>query len=197
MVGLKLCTISSLSFCVQPLTTGAYHRDELHIRLRNPILKYIVETVLTISDEIMFPSKQQDSSKDQPDFWNTIQANLTELTSEYKSCSGPFLNFSKEASRTESSLLPSASLIILTKEAKKKSTIPRGEKINILRLPALMKNSKASGAGGGVNHLNLIQIKGNPAHSWQPRVEEGRLVVRPDLTGLKMNSLLLKIENSK
>ena len=24
--------------------------------------------------------------------------------------------------------------------------------------------------GDGVNHLNLIQIKGRPAHSWQPRV---------------------------
>ena len=55
--------------------------------------------------------------------------------------------------------------------------------------------------GGGVNHLNLIQIKGRPAHSWQPRIMQdnmGRLdIYRPTLYSVEVNKILLKTADSK
>ena len=74
--------------------------------------------------------------------------------------------------------------------------MPKGEKISILKMPPTKSKAGLVG-GGGVNHLNLIQIKGNPAHSWQPRVEENNKVYRPDIRGLEMNQLLLKMKQKK
>ena len=109
-----------------------------------------------------------------PDIWSAIQQSLTSLCSEYRSTSGYFQ---------------------VTNEASQISEIPKGEKISILKMPPV----KNKAGGGGVNHLNLIQIKGNPAHSWQPRMEmeESNKVVRPDIRGLEMNQLLLKIKKNK
>jgi hypothetical protein len=50
--------------------------------------------------------------------------------------------------------------------------------------------------GGGVNHLNLIQIKGRPAHSWQPRVMQDNLgklnIYRPTVYSVEVNKIMLK-----
>ena len=83
----------------------------------------------------------------------------------------------------------------MTNEASQISIMPKGEKISIVKTPPTM--NKAGGGSGGVNHLNLIQIKGNPAHSWQPRVEDGKKVHRPDIGGLEMNQLLLRMKQNK
>ena len=74
----------------------------------------------------------------------------------------------------------------MTNEASQISIMPKGEKISIVKTPPTMNN-----------HLNLIQIKGNPAHSWQPRVEDGNKVYRPDIRGLEMNQLLLRMKQNK
>ena len=108
-----------------------------------------------------------------PDIWSAIQESLTGLSLEYRSTSGHF------QVRSEASLI---------------SVMPKGEKISILKMPPV--KNKACG-GGGVNHLNLIQIKGNPAHLWQPRMEENNKVYRPDIRGLEMNQLLLKMKQKK
>ena len=110
-----------------------------------------------------------------PDIWSAIQESLTGLSLEYRSTSGHF------QVRSEASLI---------------SVMPKGEKISILKMPPV--KNKACG-GGGVNHLNLIQIKGNPAHSWQPRMEmeETNKVYRPDISGLEMNQLLLRMKQKK
>ena len=160
--------------------------------------------LLLNSFQIMSKSIQKDSSETQyqADIWATIHNNLTDLSSEYKSPSAHFQIVSKQAS--DASSMPyrifykenlEKPLQMLSQEARRE---PRGEKIRVLKGSAEVKKSKAVGEGG-VNHLNLIQIKGNPAHSWQPRVqspEEKGKVFRPDLTSLQMNSLLLKIANT-
>ena len=55
--------------------------------------------------------------------------------------------------------------------------------------------------GGGVNHLNLIQIKGRPAHSWQPRVMQDNMgrfnIYRPTLYSVEVNKILLKTADIK
>ena len=109
-----------------------------------------------------------------PDIWSALQDSLTGLSLEYRSTSGHFQ---------------------LRNEASQTSIVPKGEKIRILKMPQMM--NKAGGGCGGVNHLNLIQIKGNPAHCWQPRVEENNKVYRPDIRGLEMNQLLLRMKQNK
>ena len=109
-----------------------------------------------------------------PDIWSAIQESLSALSLEYRSTSGHFQ---------------------VKNEASQISAMPRGEKISILKMPPV----KNKAGGGGVNHLNLIQIKGNPAHSWQPRMEmeETNKVYRPDISGLEMNQLLLRMKQKK
>ena len=106
------------------------------------------------------------------DIWSAIQESLTGLSLEYRSTSGHFQ---------------------VTDKPSQISVMPKGEKISILKM-APVKNKAG---GGGVNHLNLIQIKGNPAHSWQPRMEEINQVYRPDIRGLEMNQLLLRMKQNK
>ena len=81
------------------------------------------------------------------------------------------------------------------------SKIVSGEPIKIIKLPSLGKVAK-NNSGGGVNHLNLIQIKGNPVHSWQPKVvvdqedkENVFSILRPDLNCVEINKLLIKNED--
>ena len=109
-----------------------------------------------------------------PDIWSALQDSLTGLSLEYRSTSGHF-QVSDKASHSQISV------------------VPKGERISILKMAPV----KTKAVGGGVNHLNLIQIKGNPAHSWQPRVEENNKVFRPDIRGLEMNQLLLRMKQNK
>ena len=81
------------------------------------------------------------------------------------------------------------------------SKLVSGEPIKIIKLPSLGKVAK-NNSGGGVNHLNLIQIKGNPVHSWQPKVvvdqedkENVFSILRPDLNCVEINKLLIKNED--
>ena len=124
-------------------------------------------------------SNQESSIKQfqqcKPDIWSALEESLTGLSLEYRSTSGHFQG---------------------TNEASQVSVMPKGQKISILR-GTPMKNKVGGGGGSGANHLNLIQIKGNPAHSWQPRVEEGNKVYRPDIGGLEMNQLLLSLKQTK
>ena len=123
--------------------------------------------------------KQLQFQQRQPDIWSAIQESLTGLSLEYRSTSGNFQ---------------------VTNVASQISVMPKGEQISILKTPPLKNKAGGGGGGGGgggANHLNLIQIKGNPAHCWQPRVEEGNKVYRPDIGGLEMNQLLLSLKQTK
>lgn len=56
--------------------------------------------------------------------------------------------------------------------------------------------------GAGVNHLNLIQIMGRTAHSWQPYFLQDPYVfstiVRPSLNSVEINKVMLEYtENAK
>ena len=75
--------------------------------------------------------------------------------------------------------------------------ISKGEQIKVVK--STDKTGSASSlVVGGVNHLNLIQIKGNPVSSWQPKLVYGGnsqnvlSVVRPMLNCIQINELLIK-----
>ena len=75
--------------------------------------------------------------------------------------------------------------------------IPAGEQIKVVK--STDKSGSASSlVVGGVNHLNLIQIKGNPVHTWQPKLVSGDnsqnvlSVFRPMLNCIQLNKLLIK-----
>ena len=63
-------------------------------------------------------------------------------------------------------------------------------------IPMYNEESTKTGGGHGVNHLNLIQIKGKPAHSWQPRMNQDA-VIKPSLCSLEVNKILLKTAEVK
>ena len=75
--------------------------------------------------------------------------------------------------------------------------IPKGEQIKVVKSTD-KSGSTSSLVVGGVNHLNLIQIKGNPVHTWQPKLVSGDnsqnvlSVVRPMLNCIQINELLIK-----
>ena len=79
------------------------------------------------------------------------------------------------------------------------SQLPLGQKIPVVSPKMSEDSSKVSTAG--VNHLNLIQIKGRSAHSWQPvfiQASSGEVyVVRPSLSTFAVNSILLKATEAK
>ena len=66
-------------------------------------------------------------------------------------------------------------------------------KQEIFSIPVLVPvfNEETKKTGGGVNHLNLIQIKGKPAHSWQPRLSQDS-VIKPTLCSLEVNKILIR-----
>ena len=71
-------------------------------------------------------------------------------------------------------------------------------KQEIFSIPVLVPvfNEETKKTGGGVNHLNLIQIKGKPAHSWQPRLSQDS-VIKPILRSLEVNKILIKTAEVK
>ena len=66
-------------------------------------------------------------------------------------------------------------------------------KQEIFSIPVVVPvfNEETKKTGGGVNHLNLIQIKGKPAHSWQPRLSQDS-VIKPTLCSLEVNKILIR-----
>ena len=66
-------------------------------------------------------------------------------------------------------------------------------------IPTLKASEKSiDKSPGGVNHLNLIQIKGNPAHAWQPWMShENQVINKPDINTVQVNNILLKPASEK
>ena len=66
-------------------------------------------------------------------------------------------------------------------------------------IPTLKASEKSiDKSPGGVNHLNLIQIKGNPAHAWQPWMShEKQGIIKPDINTIEVNNILLKPAKEK
>ena len=79
------------------------------------------------------------------------------------------------------------------------SQLPSGQIIPLVSPKRSEDSSKGSIVG--VNHLNLIQIKGRAAHSWQPiliQASSGEVyVVRPSRSTFEVNSILLKASEAK
>ena len=67
---------------------------------------------------------------------------------------------------------------------------------NYIPVVVSLQSEEIVKTGGGVNHLNLIQIKGRPAHSWQPGVMQDNLaklnIYRPTVYSVEVNKILLK-----
>ena len=138
------------------------------------------------------------------EFWAALDLSLSQITSF------PFVKNGSAASSRDSAFNikhqdPAFTKLkpILKKDPLKVPEIVTGESIKIIKLSATTKSSSGSGISsniiGGVNHLNLIQIKGNPIHAWQPKLTVDHMnvisVSRPNLNCAQINKLLLKNEN--
>lgn len=123
-------------------------------------------------------------------FWSALDQSLSQLSNEYE-------NRQQSNRRTRSFATTGA---MAMKSAFPKISKPlNGEPIKVLKSSTSVSDNSASSSGssGGVNHLNLIQIKGNPVHNWQPKLvaDEAKnmmAVVRPMLNCIQINRLLLK-----
>ena len=71
---------------------------------------------------------------------------------------------------------------------------PIGDPIPVMESPVWPKTNSQRIVeyenSSAVNHLNLIQIKGWPAHPWQPYLQNDD-VIRPSLNGANINKLIL------
>ena len=121
-------------------------------------------------------------------FWTALDQSLSQLSNEYE-------NTQQSNRRTRSFATTEAKVPVLPKISKPLN----GEPITVLKssIPVNDNSSSSSGSSGGVNHLNLIQIKGNPVHNWQPKLvaDEAKnviSVVRPVLNCIQINRLLIK-----
>ena len=126
------------------------------------------------------------------DFWSALHLSLSQISAEFKTpC--------HEASSSETKAVEYHKSFPAPGQMK----LARGEPIKIIKLPngTTLDNpcpltDKAKSYGLGVNHLNLIQVKGNPIHSWQPKLvsdqENGLTVSRPKLDNIHINQILIK-----
>ena len=82
----------------------------------------------------------------------------------------------------------------LTRRNRNKENVSVGKAI-----PTLKASEKSiDKSPGGVNHLNLIQIKGNPAHAWQPWMShENQGIIKPDISTVEVNNILLNPAKEK
>ena len=115
------------------------------------------------------------------DFWTALEQSLSGLAHEFTPNDELKPRDSATASKTPRKI---------TKMRQE------GEYIKIIKSSPGSKTSGNSGIGG-VNHLNLIQIKGNPVHAWQPQLVTDQhslstSVIRPLLNSLPINKLLTK-----
>ena len=127
------------------------------------------------------------------EFWSALDLSLSHLSAEFK-----------EPPRDEKQSVPAMSKAVEYQksfpapEGTKKRKISKmkvGQPIKIIKLPMPLID-KAKSCGDGVNHLNLIQIKGNPIHNWQPKLlfdQDGKSpsVSRPDLNNIHINKILI------
>ena len=130
------------------------------------------------------------------EFWSALDLSLSQLSEEFKESP----RRGKEEQTVPAMLKPVEyqKTFPAPGETKKRkiSKMKVGQPINIVKLPIPLLE-KAKSSGDGVNHLNLIQIKGNPIHNWQPKLifdQEGKSpsVSRPELTNIHINKVLIK-----
>jgi hypothetical protein len=131
---------------------------------------------MTLLDDM--PVKDEET----PIFWGAVDFSLSQLSLEFSKPTDAF------------------------KSEKKPKTVPKIPKMMIHNPIPVVETSKRGrtsqpNAKTGVNHLNLIQIKGAVAHKFQPRlVQEGRggrsVVVDPlkedPLASIELNRILLQ-----
>ena len=130
------------------------------------------------------------------EFWSALDLSLSQLSSEFNE--KPHRR--GEVKQTGPALLNAVEYkksFPAPEETKKRKILKMkvGQPIKIIKLPVPLID-KAKSCGEGVNHLNLIQIKGNPVHNWQPKLvfDQGKSasVSRPELTNFHINQLLIK-----
>ena len=130
------------------------------------------------------------------EFWSALDLSLSQLSEEFKESP----RRGKEEQTVPAMLKPVEyqKTFPAPGETKKRkiSKMKVGQPINIVKLPIPLLE-KAKSSGDGVNHLNLIQIKGNPIHNWQPKLifdQEGKSpsISRPELTNIHINKVLIK-----
>ena len=130
------------------------------------------------------------------EFWSALDLSLSQLSEEFKESP----RRGKEEQTVPAMLKPVEyqKTFPAPGETKKRkiSKMKVGQPINIIKLPIPLLE-KAKSSGDGVNHLNLIQIKGNPIHNWQPKLifdQEGKSpsISRPELTNIHINKVLIK-----
>ena len=152
------------------------------------------------------------------DFWSALDESLSNLRNEYSNISPRKLTKSSSASANyneDKSLHSDKHDKAVDVKADKRQTrnfkskqvendisINCANPIMVVKLPVVDRSkfkAETSNNGGGVNHLNLIQIKGNPAHSWQPKLvvdqKNETTIVRAAVNCVKVNKLLLKHED--
>ena len=130
------------------------------------------------------------------EFWSALDLSLSHLSKEFKESPRP-----GEKKQSVPAMLKGVEYqkcFPAPEETRKRkiSKMKVGQPIKIIKLPVPLID-KVKSCGDGVNHLNLIQIKGNPIHNWQPRLvfdQDGKIpsVSRPELTNIHINKILIK-----
>ena len=125
-------------------------------------------------------------------FWRSLDHSLSGLSHEFETSYRvrSFISDQENLDQAVSTMKPRS-------RRYQDDDIPKGEQIKVVKSTD-KTGSTSSLIVGGVNHLNLIQIKGNPVHSWQPKLVSGDnsqnvlSVVRPMLNCIQLNKLLIK-----
>ena len=132
----------------------------------------------------MFNNMPEKSDDDSNLFWGAVDFALAQLSVEFKE---PSVNYQPV---TENFIKYKKDISFVKYE---KDINCSGDTIPVV-IP--VSSDETAKSGGGVNHLNLIQIKGKPAHSWQPRVMHDNvrkfIIYRPSLYDFEVNKILLK-----
>ena len=123
-------------------------------------------------------------------FWRSLDHSLSGLSHEFETSYRvrSFISDQENQDQAVSTMKP---------RRYQDKDIPKGEQIKVVKSTD-KSGSTSSLVVGGVNHLNLIQIKGNPVHTWQPKLVSGDnsqnvlSVVRPMLNCIQLNKLLIK-----
>ena len=135
------------------------------------------------------------------EFWAALNLSLSQITSFpfIKNEPAPIRNSAAIMDRQDPALTKVKPTI--KGDVQRARDVATGESIKIIKLSSSSKSSSGSSSSnnGGVNHLNLIQIKGNPIHAWQPKLTVDHMnmnsVSRPNLNCAQINKLLMKNEN--
>ena len=129
----------------------------------------------------MFNNMPEKSEVDSNLFWGAVDFALAQLSIEFKEPTVSHPPISESFTKY------------------KKDISSSGDAIPVV-VPVLSEEIVKT--GGGVNHLNLIQIKGRPAHAWQPRILQDNvmdrsMIIRPYLYSVEVNRVLLKTVDTK